>query len=519
MAFMYESPNVQEASRNWENSSRRQDVLKQWTLAACVPCLLLYTLGYVHFYTTEPDGKGSIPEPDDDPVTDNTIYKSGLPRGMEDPDKAAQRHLMNVPPMSPLLVVVILGIFFFITWVYFGKKREPSPEGGRPMDPQMHFNPHANYQGSIPRLVDVQPGEYRCSQNSSWRSPHQNYNAPIFGGNSATRWDTGNRHGGLGLGGIYSSGGAGPSGGNPNNTFSSSGMMGGSKQYTPIPQAPPEGMFSKHWSPSQGHTYDITYKEFPEIIEMGIKLSELLENAVIRPLLQKLEESDRLWETELNNVGMKFVTHDPTGRSGDRRNNAVVSVFDRFLPRQFASNQTATEAWAQRQGLECYFVHPDFPPGDCRQYVIHRLKDWIRRGLRYGYRANEKDLQSGITDAHIVENLLVKMLDAHGDFSKKYLYTPSVASTVTSFFGAWGGLGTSSSVSLKSRKTGNNGDLLEYEVQTTDGVRTLKPGNTNIFEAFALFFLLKGRDKDSRSMQEFPAAITALSIPQVGRPW
>lgn len=513
MVTQFESPQVRRVVESWEEGQRRGDSLKQWILAIGVPCVLLYAMQYAGNsieakYTATP--KVAEPEYFQEPAM---IINDPTPVQTPSPPSA-------VPPISPILLVIILVIFIIAAAGLFHKRGSTQPDYVDAIQPADTATPFS----SAPRLVDVQPGETSSFSSNAFATNSFRSTSPSFGG-QANRWDTGARASsmigvppifGLGtqpLGGLSSNqtfGGINPQTGQPQSYDSRTSPA----TYTPIPQAPTEGLFSKHWSAPNSNNWEQTYKEFPEVIEMGTQLMELVEKSIINPLLQKLDESDRLWEQELGNVGLKLVAHDPTLRSGDRRDPSCVSVFDRFLPQRLACHQMAVDAWAQRQSLEVYFVHPSFPTSG-RSHVIHRLRDWQRRGLRYGYRCFEKDCNSGITDGHIIENLLVKMLDSHGDFSKKYLHTPSLANSVSSLFGAWGGLGSQGTVFLKPARVGS--DIVEYEVQTADGVKKLKPGERNIFESFALFFLLKGRDK-SGSLQEFPLSIQQLAQSSA-RPW
>eukprot|EP00397_Hematodinium_sp_SG-2012_P016654 GEMP01017000.1.p1 GENE.GEMP01017000.1~~GEMP01017000.1.p1 ORF type:complete len:477 (+),score=57.67 GEMP01017000.1:191-1621(+) len=476
MVTRFESPQLQQSVQHWKDSQQRSDSLKQWALALGVPAVLLYIFRPATL-TTPMEDAIQHPTPSFQPV---------------EPTPPAESPLL--PPISPVLLVLILFIFGIVASRVF-RHRMPQFYPAPTREP---LAPARNPYASTPRVVDVQPGEL-C--NFGQYRMADSLNTP-----QSTLWPS-QRTGATNAFQQLSS----------SNTQQYPNQMTfdnrATNQYTPIPQASTEGLFSKHWASQSTNSHEETYKEFPEVVEMGMQLMEIVEKSIIQPLLAKLDQSDRIWESELARVGLKFVTYDPSLRSGDRQNANVVSVFDRFLPQPLANHQMAADAWAQRQSLEVYFVHPSFSTA-CRNYVIQRLRDWTQRGLRYGYRCFEKDISSGITDGHIVENLLVKMLDSHTDFSKKYLHTPSLASSVSSLFGAWGGLGSQGTVFLKPVRS----DTVEYEVQTADGVRKLKPGDRNIFEAFSLFFLLKGRDRDSRALHQFPQSIQALAQTST-RPW
>jgi len=513
MVTQFESPQVRRVVESWEEGQRRGDSLKQWILAIGVPCVLLYAIQYAG---NSIDAKYTSAPKVEEPENFEPRMVINEPVSIQTPAPPS-----SIPPISPILVLVILVVFIVAGAALFRKKSSSEPEfvDVKPADTAQPFP-------SAPRLVDIQPGETSSFPSNAFAANSFRSTSPSFG--QQNRWDTGARASSMvgvppifGLGnqplcGLSNQAGAGgmnPHTGQPQSSYDSRNYQ--NSTYTPIPQAPTEGgLFSKHWSAPNSNSWEQTYKEFPEVIEIGTQMMELIEKSIINPLLQKLDESDRLWEQELGNVGLKLVTHDPSLRSGDRRDPSCVSVFDRFLPQRLACHQMAVDAWTQRQTLEVYFVHPSFSTS-ARSYIIHRLRDWQRRGLRYGYRCFEKDVNSGITDGHIVENLLVKMLDSHSDFSKKYLHTPSLANSVSSLFGAWGGLGSQGTVFLKPARVGS--EVVEYEVQTADGVKKLKPGERNIFESFGLFFLLKGRDK-SGSLQEFPLSIQQIAQSSA-RPW
>jgi len=458
MVTRFESASLQQSVQEWKESQRKGDTLKQWALVLGVPAALLYAL--------RPAGSTV-------PIEEETLFPTAEAMPL------AESSIL--PPISSVLLIFILTLLILVAWRLFGV-RLPTPTNvfaaARSPD---RFTSHADY--TTPSVVDIHPGELRNFSHCHFQQPP------------------------TALGSQYQPMHAHPQTLFQQNPSANSYPSANSNSYTPIPQTNSPGMFTKHWTSAEE-----TYTEFPEVVELGMQLMDIVEQSIVRPLLEKVEQSDKMWESELPRVGLQLVTHDPTLRSNDPRNPNAVSIFDKFLPPPLSSHQMAAEAWSRRQHLETYFIHPSFP-ASCRCYVLQRLRDWnARGGIRYGYRCFEKDVASGITDGHIVENLLIKMLDSHTTFSKKYLHTPSLASSVTSLFGSWGRSG----VFLSHVRSAP--DPVEYEVLTPDGVKKLKPGDRNIFEAFALFFLLKGRDKDG-CLQELPQSIQTLARTSITPSW
>jgi hypothetical protein len=78
------------------------------------------------------------------------------------------------------------------------------------------------------------------------------------------------------------------------------------------------------------------------------------------------------------------------------------------------------QAWQQRQDLELFLVHPLFPLR-VRIWVLEQITRWQSKGFKDTYCAGHCDPDTGMTESHIFENLVVKMFETHNiDFSKKY---------------------------------------------------------------------------------------------------
>jgi len=226
------------------------------------------------------------------------------------------------------------------------------------------------------------------------------------------------------------------------------------------------------------------FKEFPGLQTASAEFVNLLEVLVINSLLSGIEESDAEWHEALNRVGLVLSFDEPSTRTADRMNRGVVSVFDRYLPAGLGG-QREQEKWMERQRLEAFLVHPSFPLG-VRGYVLERLKAWRRLGLKNAYKADFCDARTRINDSHILENLVIKMLDSHPQlqFTKTYL-----VQNATLYLSA-----DSSSSALDG--------VVQYTVHTNK-----KSWRLNIVDAFTVFFLLL---ENTRGFMDLPLVLRQL---------
>ncbi|CAD7927085.1 unnamed protein product [Amoebophrya sp. A120] len=281
--------------------------------------------------------------------------------------------------------------------------------------------------------------------------------------------------------------------------------------------------------------------EFPAVPWLVGQLENMVQQSIIPPLLQQLRESDELWQQGLRRVGKTLSFEEPSSRTGDRQNGNILSVFDRNLPAEFASDQNAVQLWKKRQEMEVYLCHPSFPLV-ARNYVHSRLMQWASdnltsasglrslqsNGFKRNYHAEQADPATGITDSHILENLLVKTLESHlgHQFAAKYMastsangsdahttaasrknlsFLPSATSAASSLAATAynhlaGNAAASNGVLLRSFRLPNGG--ISYEVL---GSRVFRL--QNLLDAFALFFWLKRTDVD---WQQFPLGILTV---------
>lgn len=224
----------------------------------------------------------------------------------------------------------------------------------------------------------------------------------------------------------------------------------------------------------------------------------MLEHSVIKPMLERLDEDDQRWSETAFQIGYQYIT---CSVGSEDRNLKVMSVFDSLLPLQLRSNPEMNALWARRQQWERSLKHPDFAHVLSREYVMNRLESFMRMGLNKEFKPHMRDGASGITDEHIVENLLIKHLDEDtgGLFSEKYLFAESKVPKVQTLLEYYG-IVKPKSIYLKPIIHPENIDFATYEVITTHTTFRL---NTAV-EAFALFFLLK---QQQGSLSEFPETI------------
>lgn len=239
------------------------------------------------------------------------------------------------------------------------------------------------------------------------------------------------------------------------------------------------------------------YHYYPDLETVGVRLQEILERNVIIPVCYSLQEDDIKWENEANRNGVQFITSYNTIRYVDRFSlfsksgyfpRVELSIFDRDLPRQMVWCREIMEDWEVRQGIEEFLRHPNFSRILSRDYVFDRMNMFVHRGFQNIYCPNKMDPQSKITDAHIVENLMLKFL-ADCEFGSKYFFCESkLNSSVELFYEYY--FGSKPSVYINRTLHGEHGQFVEYEVVSYDGVTKMK----SIFDAFALFFILRERE-------------------------
>merc|ERR1712217_174523 len=146
-----------------------------------------------------------------------------------------------------------------------------------------------------------------------------------------------------------------------------------------------------------------------------------------------------------------------------------------------------------------FLVHPSLEPAQ-RQYVLERLREWRQRGLLNAMRYELRPNDMMPTDAHILENLMIKMLNFHLDFANCFMSTghaPPLAKHLGQSPTAY--LRQVTDQSLLPRPAPH------YEVVTLQNTWKIRPGNANFLEA--LPSLLDALRRQSKSYQSFPQVL------------
>jgi len=234
-------------------------------------------------------------------------------------------------------------------------------------------------------------------------------------------------------------------------------------------------------------------------------LAAMVDREIVAVLLLQLDESDQLWQRALAPRGWRLTTDMPQlslpgyGLGVGARSSQEISVFDRHLPKPFCDDPQAVQAWQKRLQLEDFLAHPSYGTSS-RAYVLERLRDWRQRGVLSGLRHDWRPNASMPTDAHILENLIFKMLKIHLDFCDCFL-AAGAAPPRTKHMGQ--------APAAFLRETTNQASMPKpaphYEVVVLQRVWRLRPGNRNLLEAIAL--LLHHLRKHSRSYNSFPVAV------------
>jgi len=254
-----------------------------------------------------------------------------------------------------------------------------------------------------------------------------------------------------------------------------------------------------------------TYANFGVELQAWVPaIASVIDREIIEQLIRSIDESDQLWQQALAPRGWRLTTEAPRlAHQGIGSSMQELSVFDRHLPRPLCEDQSAVDRWNHRQKLEAYLIHPSFEPSQ-RQYVLDRLREWRHRGIvasaiRYeGRRTN--DLMP--TDAHILENLLIKMLNFQLDFANCFLSSGQAPPMVKH-------MGQSAAAYLRQVTDQSlfPRPAPHYEVVAMQKVWKIRPGSQNILAAMGI--LLHSLKRHSRSYQSFPQALRN-AIEQVG---
>eukprot|EP00931_Biecheleriopsis_adriatica_P052323 TRINITY_DN30424_c0_g1_i1.p1 TRINITY_DN30424_c0_g1~~TRINITY_DN30424_c0_g1_i1.p1 ORF type:complete len:603 (-),score=106.66 TRINITY_DN30424_c0_g1_i1:43-1824(-) len=378
--------------------------------------------------------------------------------------------------------------------------------------------------GGRARLIDVKPGELRgntaaCFGGNTWDAPAAGFNGSwpqagiVAGAGGAMDWTATPGAGGFGAMSAWgqspamgSWGAAVPSpyGSQPN------GLRGGALGL----HTAPAGL------PSEAEVQE-TYATFGVQLQQWVSaLAALIDQQVVGTLLQQIDESDQLWQQALSQRGMRLTTELPRhafpgqgmglGMGGGVQE---LSVFERNLPKPLCDEPQAMQLWSKRQQLEMFLVHPSFGPSQ-RAYVLDRLREWRQRGVLNAMRSDWRPSENVPTDAHILENLVIKMLvhhNPHLDFGNCFLASANASPT-----GKHMGQAPTAYLRQVTDQLMTPKPVPHYEVVVLQKTWRLRPGNTNFLEAFVL--LLSALRQHSRSYQAFHPAMMAIVTGQSSIP-
>jgi len=248
-----------------------------------------------------------------------------------------------------------------------------------------------------------------------------------------------------------------------------------------------------------------TYASFGlELQQWTPALATMIDREIIEPVVRAIDESDQLCQTMLSQRGWRLTFEAPRlAYLGMGQGAQEVSIFERNLPKPLCDDPVASDLWSKRQQLEVFLIHPSFEPSQ-RQYVFERLREWRQRGLRNAMRYGWRPSDAMPTDAHILENLVIKMLNFHLDMGNCFLSTrdaPPVSKHLGQYSAAY--LRQVTDQNLVPRPAPH------YEVVTLQKVWRVRPGNANFLEALALL-LHALRRHSPRSYQSFPQILRAV---------
>lgn len=256
-----------------------------------------------------------------------------------------------------------------------------------------------------------------------------------------------------------------------------------------------------------------TYQTFSvELPQWSAGLSTLIEHQLLGPLLKQLEESDQEWTKAMQTLGYRLSMDAPRvfgWPHGVGAEGKELSVHETNLPEELAGQPGATHKWQRRQLLETCLKHPSFEPAQ-RQHVLERLCQWRHvglarslQGLRCGLESSNQGEGALPTDAHILENLVVKMLQQTPglDFASRFWTSAGSNGPPGGSRGYDGQPLVAWLRQVTDQESTWPRPAPHYEVVTPTKTWKLRPSPLNILEALAL--LLHELRKCPRSYQLF----------------
>ena len=241
--------------------------------------------------------------------------------------------------------------------------------------------------------------------------------------------------------------------------------------------------------------------EFTELLsDWARKLEDLfILPQVIQPLVQALEESDRMLSQYFGRFGFRL-RHEAIV-PGSPEPFGTISLSDRFLPNPVGTDPLVVAEWNRRQLLESLVNIPGFN-SKYRDYVVGRLTTWATRsGLRFSYRHDARPDEEGPTDSHILSHILFTSFDTLlvSGFKDRYVVSASTGSSLmdefeTVFSSVRSSLGMySNRVAWLEQSSRGPKTPIHFNVGTNQRIYGVAPGGGNLVEALCLFFFLLRR--------------------------
>lgn len=420
------------------------------------------------------------------------------------------------------LLALLVSVLALCLWPQIRGQKPPSGtppwaaavSGSRP-DPRQAMFGTSDFGAGGPRnIIDVRPGELGGSQcgrasglfgemvptggawppapapttTNSWNTPVPRPGFAPPGAPGALGAAPG-QGGGAGLGGLVSAAGSWLAG------------LGGTRRGAGLP--------------TEAEVQE-TYMNFSvELPQWSAAMSTLIQQQVLEPLLKQLEDSDREWTKAMKTLGYRLSMDAPRvfgWPHGIGVEAKELSVHETNLPEELAGQPGATHKWQRRQLLETFLKHPSFEPAQ-RQHVLERLCQWRHVGLArslQGLRCGMESMQGEAalpTDAHILENLVVKMLQQTPglDFASRFWASAGSNGPPCGSRGDHGLPLVAWLRQVTDQESTWPRPAPHYEVVTPTKTWKLRPSPLNILEALAL--LLHELRKCPQSYQLFDDAL------------
>ena len=260
---------------------------------------------------------------------------------------------------------------------------------------------------------------------------------------------------------------------------------------------------------------------------------------IVKPLVEELEESDKLITRIFQHYGAKLAQEPAPGTS--KLDSSQISLSDRYLPHPMSADPQVVNIWQKRQMLEAALNIPSFPR-HYRDSVFARISTWARRGgIRFAYRHDQSEDDEGPTDSHILAHVVFSALDSiighhqHG-FRERYVVSSSGTATSSSgddFNSLFFSLANNSKLNAggvhqhckivwleevvvagPSNRRGQ--PALHYNVATNQRVYGVQGGGGNLIEALSLFFHLLKQLSPSAMWVQLPHNLRMILEAAVG---